>query len=323
MPVVERVDDVVSVVDEFGEQLANIGVEHEFILVFDGPYLPPSSLLERSRRDPSLCLLRFDQTFGEAAALRAGIDKSANDIIVTLPAYFQVRSDGLRRVLAALWAGADLVVTRRSPRVDGWFNLVQSRAFNSLVKWVSGMPFSDMACGLRAMRRPVAYSIPLYGDLHRFIPALAAREGFVVEEVPVAQHALDTHRRIYHPGTYMRRALDILTFLFLAKFTDKPLRFFGLIGMGLLGTGAVLSVALIVQRWMGTGIANRPLLLLAVLLLALGVQVIGLGLVGEIIVYLRAPNRRTYRVRDTASFQAAFPVQSGQQEDETGRVESM
>jgi hypothetical protein len=150
------------------------------------------------------------------------------------------------------------------------------------------------------MRRSVAEALPLYGDLHRFIPALALREGFRVEEVPVPQHPSDARTRLYRPGVYLRRLLDVAAFFFLAKFTEKPLRFFGLVGSVFLGAGTVLSLVLLVQRAAGQGIANRPALLLAVLLLALGVQLMGLGLVGEIIVHLRAPHRRAYRVRERA-----------------------
>jgi hypothetical protein len=150
------------------------------------------------------------------------------------------------------------------------------------------------------MRRSVAEALPLYGDLHRFIPALALREGFRVDEVAVPQHPGDARMRVYQPGVYLRRLLDIAAFFFLAKFTEKPLRFFGLVGSVFLAAGAGLSVLLFIQRVEGQGIANRPALLLAVLFLALGVQLMGLGLVGEIIVHLRAPHRRAYRVRERA-----------------------
>jgi hypothetical protein len=148
------------------------------------------------------------------------------------------------------------------------------------------------------MRRSVAESLPLYGDLHRFIPALALREGYRVDEVSLAQHPKDARTRMYRPGVYFRRLLDIAAFFFLAKFTERPLRFFGLVGSIFLVGGVGLSLILMVQRFEGQGIANRPMLLLAVLLVALGVQLIGLGLVGEIIVHLRAPHRRAYRVRE-------------------------
>jgi hypothetical protein len=221
-------------------------------------------------------------------------------MILTLPAYFQVQPEGIGRLLDGVDGGADMVVATRSPRLDSWLNRLQSRAFQSIVGGASEQRFHDMACGVRAMRRDVAEALPLYGDLHRFIPALALREGFRVQELPVPQHPRDARTRLYGPGVYLRRLLDVGAFFFLAKFTEKPLRFFGLVGSVFLGIGTVLSAVLLIQRVQGQGIANRPVLLLAVLSLALGVQLIGLGLVGEIIVHLRAPHRRAYRVRERA-----------------------
>ena len=202
------------------------------------------------------------------------------------------------RCSTGLEAGSDMVVASRSPRLDSWLNRVQSAVFHRMLSGVTDRRFHDMACGVRLMRRPVAEALPLYGDLHRFIPALALREGYLVDEVPVPQHPKDARTRVYGPGVYARRLLDIAAFFFLAKFTEKPLRFFGLVGSLFFVAGAVTSLVLLVERLGGRAIANRPLLLLAVLLVALGVQLMGLGLVGEIIVHLRAPHRRAYRVRE-------------------------
>ena len=130
--------------------------------------------------------------------------------------------------------------------------------------------FHDIACGVRVIRRSVAEALPLYGDLHRFIPALALREGYRVDEVAVPQHPNDARTRVYGPGVYLRRLLDVAAFFFLAKFTEKPLRFFGLVGSVFFGLGAVTGLVLLVERFSGQGIANRPFLLLAVLLIALG-----------------------------------------------------
>jgi hypothetical protein len=209
-----------------------------------------------------------------------------------------VKPEGVGPLLAALEAGSDMAVASRSPRLDSWLNRMQSAVFHRMLSGVTDQRFHDIACGVRVMRRPVAEALPLYGDLHRFIPALALREGYLVEEVPVAQHPQDARTRLYGPGVYFRRLLDITAFFFLAKFTEKPLRFFGLVGSVFFVAGAATGLVLLIDRLSGTGIANRPLLLLAVLLLSLGVQLMGLGLVGEIIVHLRAPHRRAYRVRE-------------------------
>lgn len=298
VPVVDRADDLVQLYEAVALEL--VGSEFELLIIFDGSAPPvPRALLDAAQADHRLRVFRFDQTFGEATVLRAGFERSRGVRILTLAAYFQVRAEGIRDVLRALDGGADLVVTRRWPRSDGWLNRLQSHSFHAIVHRVAGIRFRDMACGLRGMRREVAEAIPLYGDLHRFIPAFAMREGFRVVEIDVPQHASDARPRVYGLGVYVRRVLDILTFFFLAKFTEKPLRFFGLIGAALAVTGALISVVLLAQRLTGQGIANRPLLLLGALLLAIGIQVIGLGLVGEIIVHLRAPHRRSYRIRET------------------------
>jgi glycosyltransferase involved in cell wall biosynthesis len=298
IPVVERVDDLVSIYRAFAGVLSDRGRPYEFLFVFDGRFTPPPELVALSRDDEALRLLRFAREFGETAALRLGFEKSRGDLILTLPAYFQVRPEGIGELLDAIERGADMAVANRSPRLDSWLNRIQSRAFHSILGGISHQRFHDIACGVRAMRRTVAETLPLYGDLHRFIPALALREGYRVEEIPLAQHPSDARTRVYRPGVYFRRLLDIGAFFFLAKFTEKPLRFFGLVGFFFLAAGAIISLVLFIQRVEGQGIANRPVLLLAVLLVALGVQLIGLGLVGEIIVHLRAPHRRAYRVRE-------------------------
>jgi glycosyltransferase involved in cell wall biosynthesis len=298
VPVVERTDDLMGVYRAFARELESRSEEFEFLFVFDGRFAPPPELVALSREKEGVRILRFAREFGETAALRIGIEKSRGDLVLTLPAYFQVQPQGVGRLLDAIAAGADMAVANRSPRLDSWLNRMQSRVFHRIVGGVTDQQFHDMACGVRAMRRTVAEALPLYGDLHRFIPALALREGYRVDEVPLAQHPDDARIRVYRPGVYFRRLIDIAAFFFLAKFTERPLRFFGLVGSVFLMSGAALSLVLLVQRVEGQGIANRPALLLAVLLVALGVQLIGLGLVGEIIVHLRAPYRRAYRVRE-------------------------
>ena len=300
VPVVERPDDLMAVYHAFARELDSRSEDYEFLFVFDGRIAPPADLVALARENEAVRLLRFARPFGETAALRLGIERSRGDLVITLPPYFQVQPEGIRLLLEAVAGGADMVVASRSPRLDSWFNRLQSRAFQKIIGGVSEQRFNDMACGVRAMRRVVAEALPLYGDLHRFIPALALREGFRVEEVSVPQHPGDARTRLYRPGIYLQRLLDIGAFFFLDKFTEKPLRFFGLVGSLFMGAGTLLSLVLLVQRLQGQGIANRPLLLLAVLSLALGVQLMGLGLVGEIIVHLRAPHRRAYRVRERA-----------------------
>ncbi|MDQ3137207.1 MAG: glycosyltransferase [Gemmatimonadota bacterium] len=298
VPVVERADDLMALYGAFAGELDRRGEEHEFLFVFDGGFAAPPELVALSHERDAVRLFSFARPFGETAALRLGIERSRGDVVVTLPAYFQVQAEGIGPLLDALHAGADLVVANRSPRVDSWLNRFQSGVFQRMLGGVTERRFHDIACGVRVIRRPVAEALPLYGDLHRFIPALALREGYRVDEVAVPQHPNDARTRVYGPATYLRRLLDVAAFFFLAKFTEKPLRFFGLVGSICFVLGALTGLVLLADRLAGQGIANRPLLLLAVLLIALGVQLMGLGLVGEIIVHLRSPHRRAYRVRE-------------------------
>ena len=133
--------------------------------------------------------------------------------------------------------------------------------------------------------------LPLYGDFARFLPVLAAHRGYRLVEVPLAQDVRDRGTRVYAPGIYLRRAIDVLGLFFLLRFTEKPLRFFGLVGSALAGTGAVMLFYLLIVRLHQQGIGSRLLLLLAMLLVTLGVQAIALGLIGEIVVHLDPPGR--------------------------------
>lgn len=298
VPVSGPRDDLGSVYRAHAAELEAIGREYEFLFVLDGEDPTAAAELDLPEEEGRhVRAFGFGTSFGTAAALRAGIDRSRGDVIVSVPCRFHVAPVGIRTALAEVDAGADLVVGYRSPRLDGWVNRLQTRLFQWAVRAFAGVRFHDVGCGLRAMRRDVALSLPLYSGLDRFIPALAIMEGYRVKEIPVPQHPSEARTRLYPPASYFRQALDLISLFFITRFTDKPLRFFGLVGAVLSGTGLAIGTILVIQRLGGQGIANRPMLLAAVLLVALGVQAFGLGLVGEMIVFLRRPSQRGYRVR--------------------------
>jgi glycosyltransferase involved in cell wall biosynthesis len=168
VPVVERADDLQALHRAFADELESRGVAYEFLFVVDGGFTPPPELAALAERD-NVRVLRFARTFGETAALRLGIERSGGDVILTLPAYFQVKPEGIRPLLAALENGSDMAVASRSPRLDSWLNRVQSAVFHQMISGVTDRRFHDIACGVRVMRRSVAEALPLYGDLHRFI----------------------------------------------------------------------------------------------------------------------------------------------------------
>ncbi len=297
VPVTERPDDLADLYGEYSEPLREAGLSFEFVFVTEPWYRERAgALAEPGRRGEPIRVFTVGQTMGEAALLKIGVAQSHAPVIVTLPAYRRILASGLVPLIERVREGTDLAVARRWPRRDSWVNRAQNRALHFLLGGLARGKVHDVACGVRAMRREVLEDLPLYGDFFRFVPLLALREGYRVEELPTPQHEADARPRVYGPGLYIRRLIDLLGLFFLLRFTDKPLRFFGLIGsVFAFGGGAVLAV-LLAQRMAGQGIADRPLLLLGVLLVVLGVQAIALGLVGEIIVHMHASRRRTYRL---------------------------
>jgi len=248
--------------------------------------------------DPGMIrVIRFQQPFGESACLAKALEVATGEILVTSPAYLQIEPGDVGLLLDEIEGGADLVAPIRHPRVDALLNRVQSSAFNLIMRRVLKAPMHDLNCCFRAMRRSVLDDVTLYGDVYRFLPAIAHRTGFRVKEVRVRHKAEFGGVGLFGVGVYVRRFIDLAGVAFLSRFTLRPLRFFGAIGGTLALVGGVVTLGLIIQRLtMDTALYQRPLFLLGLLLFVLGVQVIGFGLVGEIIIYTQAKNLREYRI---------------------------
>ena len=302
VPVTERPDPLAELFLEYSAPLAEAGLPYEFVFVAEPQNRervgPLRALADRGQ---PIRVYEVGHSVGESVLLKLGAAHSRADVVLVLPAYRRVEASALTELLAHIRDGADLVNCRRSPRSDSWLNRIQTRLLHIVVGGLSGGQVRDVASGVRGVRREVLAEIPLYGDFYRFLPVIAMREGYRVEEVDAPQHARDAKTRIYSPGIYLRRLIDLFGLFFLARFTFKPLRFFGMIGgiMTILG-GSILAV-LFVQRLMGESLAGRPLLLLGVLVFTLGIQAIALGLIGEIIVHFNAENRSPYRVQVRAA----------------------
>lgn len=298
IPISERCDDLVEVYRTHAGVLAGMGCAAEFVFVTDSRFEEAVKKLEPlvALGEPIQVVL-LPRNYGEATALTVGFEQARGDILVTVPAYHQTIPEGVQRVVAAVRDGCDVAAGRRHPRLDSWVNRLQNHGFHLITRWLTGVRLHDLGCGLRALRKRVVRELPLYGDLHRFLPVLAYQRGFRVTEVPVPQHPRDAGLRVYGLGVYLRRLLDILTLVFLFKFTKKPLRFFGLIGAGLFGSGLAISGVLAVQKILGaTALADRPLLILGVLLMVLGVQTGSIGLLGEMIIFTHARKLKDYAI---------------------------
>lgn len=301
IPVSERPDDLREIHAEYTRALSSCGLSYELIYVLDGP-MPEAQRQLGEIRDEQVpvTVMHLNRWFGEATALAVGFDRCRGEAVLTLPCYFQVDPAALPTLMRRFREGrSDVIIAWRHPRIDSRFNRLQSWLFRRITQFLTGTRLHDLSCGLRIMRRKVAEEVQLYGDLHRFFPLLAYQRGFKVEELQMRQSARDVGPRVYRPGVYLRRLLDILTLFFLFKFTKKPLRFFGLLGSGLFGAGFLVTAYLGVYRLLGLGpLANRPLLILGVLLIVLGVQLFSIGLLGEIIIFTHAGRMKDYEIED-------------------------
>jgi len=233
---------------------------------------------------------------GETALLRSVLPFCQGEIIVTLPAYRRVLPEAILSIVAKLDDQNDLVTARREVPGRPATMPLQRRVAHALIRSAIGGAFNDLGSGVRAFRSDVIRQLPLYGEFSRFLPLFAMRDGFRTVELPVPQHPLDVRTRVYSPGIYLRRLLDLFAVFFLVRFREKPLRFFGLTGGLTSLVGFVLLAVLAVQRFAGQPLADRPLLVLSVLLVVLGVQGVALGLVGEIIVHASVRRGVTYRL---------------------------
>ena len=228
-------------------------------------------------------VVRLRKRLGKAAALDAGFAEAAGETIVTIDGDLQDDPAEIPRLLAKLDEGFDLVSGWKQDRRDPLSRRVPSRVFNRVAGWVSGTRLHDMNCGLKAFRAEVARELSLYGELHRFIPLLATDRGFRVAEVPVNHRARSHGRSRYGMERYVRGFLDLLTVAFISRYRHRPLHLFGGVGLALAAIGFVVLSYLTVLKLTGEAIGGRPLLVLGVLLVVVGIQLLSLGLISELI----------------------------------------
>jgi len=296
IPITERYDPVRELFHEYKQGLDATGLSYEIIYVLDGAQPMAMEELNKLRDTEVFTIITLAKWFGEATALNAGFSESSGQLILTLPAYQQVDSDAIPALVSAMQDN-DMVMARRWPRNDSFFNRLQLKTFNFFLRSFTDLNIHDAGCSARIFKRRVIEEVHVYGDLYRFLPIMAHRQGFRIAEIDTPQSQRDAFRRIYSPGLYLRRLLDLFTIFFLVKFTKKPLRFFGLVGTSLFGVGLLATTYLVIERLVfDVALANRPALFLSSLLIVLGIQVIAIGLIGEIIIFTHAKDLKEYKI---------------------------
>ena len=279
------------------------GRSYEIIVVDDGSTDESFEILARMHAvDPRLRVIRFRRNFGQTAAFAAGFAHAVGRLIVTSDGDLQNDPRDIPAMVDALERGADIVCGWRKDRKDAWLSRrLPSTIANRLISAATGVRLHDYGCSLKVFRAEVVKPLKLYGEMHRFLPAIASEQGVAIAEVEVNHRPRPHGRSKYGLGRTVRVILDLLTVKFLLSYSTRPLQIFGLIGlaMGLLGTGITGWLAWVRLTWQES-IANRPLLLFGILLVFTGVQLLTLGLLAELIArtYHESQDKPTYAIRE-------------------------
>lgn len=315
VPVFNEQENLELLIDEIHQSLGALGKSYEIILVDDGSRDGSYSVLQKAAEtDPALTLVRFRRNFGQTPAMQAGLDVARGEVVVMMDADLQNDPNDIGTMLQKLDEGYDLVAGWRKDRKDAFINRkLPSMIANWLISATTQVRLHDYGCTLKAMRSDLAKQLRLYGDMHRFIPAVAAFIGANIAELPVNHRPRRFGQSKYGIGRTLRVVLDLITVRFIQNYLTRPMQVFGLLGLLLLMLGMGVSGWLAIEKlvW-GQNLSSRPLLLLGVLLIVIGVQLLSLGLLADVVsrTYHEAQNLRPYFVRAVQRGAGRFPKQS-------------
>ncbi len=272
--------------------------EGEIVFVDDGSRDRSFALLEEmAAEDGRVRVIKFRNNFGKAAALSAGFNEARGAIVITMDADLQDDPSEIPRLKEKIDEGFDVVSGWKKKRRDPWTKRYPSKIFNRVTSVFTGISIHDFNCGLKAYRREVVEEIDVYGELHRYIPALAAWKGFRIGEIEVTHHPRKHGRSKYGAKRILTGFLDLLTVMILTKFKPKPLHLFGLVGVGMCVIGFLISFYMVSLKIRFGDIQGRvPLLTLGVLLILMGMQFLSTGLLAELISSRREQRGRDYSI---------------------------
>ncbi len=290
LPAYNEADNLPEVIPSIAAALDGTGRTWEIVVVDDGSTDGTRSVMS-GLRSPQVRYIRLRRNSGKSAALSMGLDHVRGDLVVLMDADGQDDPTELPKLLAELDSGVDLVTGRRAVRHDRFVKRTTSRLYNGATAKVTGVPGKDFNSGFKVMRRDLADTLEMYGELHRYIPVLAVWNGFRVSEVDVAHHERLHGSSKFGRARFWRGFLDLVTVKFLTTYTARPFHLFGGLGFVIGAIGTAFLAWMLASKVAGNAIGNRPALQLGVLLVVVGVQMVSLGLLAELVVNLRRRRR--------------------------------
>jgi glycosyltransferase involved in cell wall biosynthesis len=308
IPVYNEEENIKPLYEQLKEVLDKLEYEYEIIFVNDGSTDGSEKILdELARKDPTVKVIHFRRNFGQTAAMSAGFRYATGDVIVTMDGDLQNDPADIPKLLKKIEEGYDLVSGWRKDRKDPyWTRVFPSKVANKLISVVTGVNLHDYGCSLKAYRREVIKDLHLYGEQHRFIPALASEFGCKITEIPVNHRPRTAGQSKYGLSRTIKVLLDLIVVKFLLFYKAKPMRVFGGLGGILFLLGFFPFTYLILYKiFTGAPIGHRPLLVISAVFMLAGLQLFCLGILGELItrLYYESENREPYHIKRTVNFQ--------------------
>ncbi len=306
IPVYNERESIPKLYKKLDKTLSGIGLKYEVLLIddgsIDGTY---QELLKIHKKNKSFKIVRFRRNFGQTAAMSAGFYYAEGKVIITLDADLQNDPGDIPKMLKKLEEGYDIVSGWRKNRQDkAVTRRFPSIVANKIISGLTGVHLHDYGCTLKAYRKEVIKNIDLYGEMHRYIPAIASWMGVQVTEIPVSHHSRKYGKSKYGISRTIRVILDIITIKFLLSYSQRPIQIFGLLGLISTGTGLIVTAYLIIMRlFFNQSLADRPLFMLSIFMIFIGIQLITMGLLAEILmrIYHEAQDKPTYVVKEIIS----------------------
>ena len=287
IPLYNERDNLAPLHAELSSVMQSVGRAYEIIFVDDGSTDGSlDELREIKSADPNVRVIALARNSGQTAALACGFSHASGDVIIAMDADMQNDPGDIPKLLAKLDEGYDLASGWRTERwqEERLTRRLPSMAANSLISAMTGVRLHDYGCTFKAYRREVARNLQLYGEMHRFVPAIAAENGARIAEVEIGFRPRRAGTSKYGLWRIVRTLLDLITVKFLSVYSDAPIQVFGLIGIMLGGLGSLWTLILVIEKVvLGQQLSNRPALLLSVLLVVVGVQFVSIGLLGEML----------------------------------------